>query len=141
MIRTEAVNFAPILDCSNDGGKTAGQNASDQMVMEAVWIICQSSLLLSQQHLSDLSLEAQDDALKRSYQKKHIIRELKMPKSAKAKLDDLLATESHQLWEHMNYTIRVAMEALVFGAGKVSTTRRRQFQVRLNRARQAATTR
>jgi hypothetical protein len=32
------------------------------------------------------------------------------------------------------------MEALVYGAEKVSTTKRRSFQVRLNRARQAATT-
>jgi hypothetical protein len=32
------------------------------------------------------------------------------------------------------------MEALVYGAEKVSSTKRRQFQVRLNRAQQAATT-
>jgi len=32
------------------------------------------------------------------------------------------------------------MDALVYGAEKVSTTKYRQFQVRLNRAWQAATT-
>jgi len=34
MIRTLAVNSAPILDCSKDDGKTAAENASDEMVME-----------------------------------------------------------------------------------------------------------
>jgi hypothetical protein len=63
-----------------------------------------------------------------------------MSKSAKAKVDDLLVTESHQLREHKIHKIRAAMEALVYGAEKVSTTKRRLFQVRLNRARQAATT-
>jgi len=33
-----------------------------------------------------------------------------------------------------------AMEAFVYGAEQVSTTERRQFQVRLNRAQQSATT-
>jgi hypothetical protein len=36
IIRTLAVNCAPILDCSQDAGKTAAQTASDEMVMEAV---------------------------------------------------------------------------------------------------------
>jgi hypothetical protein len=63
-----------------------------------------------------------------------------MSKSAKAKVDDLLATESHQLREQKIHKIRAAIEALVYGAEKVSSTKRRQFQVRLNRARQAATT-
>jgi hypothetical protein len=63
-----------------------------------------------------------------------------MSKSAKAKLDDLLAKESHQLREQKIHKIRAAMEAVVYGAEKVATTKLRQFQVRLNRARQAATT-
>jgi hypothetical protein len=63
-----------------------------------------------------------------------------MSKSAKAKIDDLLAKESHQLREQKIHKIRAAMEAVVYGAEKVSTTKRRQFQVRLTRARQAATT-
>jgi hypothetical protein len=61
-------------------------------------------------------------------------------KSAKVKVHDLLATESHQLHEQKIHTIRAAMEALVYGAEKVSTTKRRILQVCLNRARQAATT-
>jgi len=63
-----------------------------------------------------------------------------MPKSSKAKVDDLLAMESYQLPEQKIHKIRAAMEALVYGAEKVSTTKCRIFQVRLNRARQVATT-
>jgi hypothetical protein len=140
MIRTLAVNCAPILVCSTDDGKTAAETASDEMVMGAVRALCEFSLLVSQQNHSDLSLKALDDALKRFYQKKGIFREQKMSKSAKAKVDDLLAKESHQLREQKIHKIRAAMEAVVYGAEKVSTTKRRQFQVRLNRARQAATT-
>jgi len=140
MIRTLAVNCAPILVCSKDDGKTAAETASDEMVMGAVRGLCQFSLLVSQQNHSDLSLTALDDALKWFYQKKGIFRDQKMSKSAKAKVDDLLATESHQLREQKIHKIRAAMEALVYGAEKVSSTKRSQFQVRLNRAWQAATT-
>jgi hypothetical protein len=55
-------------------------------------------------------------------------------------MDDLLATESHQLREQKIHKIHAAMVALVYGAEKVSTTKCRIFQVRLNKARQAATT-
>jgi len=134
------VNCAPILDCSKDDGKTEAETASDEMVMGAVWALCEFSLLVSQQNCSDLSLKALDDALKHLYQRMGIFREHKMSKSAKAKVDDLLATESHQLRDQKIHKIRAAMEALVYGAEKVSTTQRRQFQVRLNRARQVATT-
>jgi hypothetical protein len=60
--------------------------------------------------------------------------------SVKAKVDDLFATESLQLREQHIHKICAAMKALVYGAEKVSTTKRRQIQVRLNRARQEATT-
>jgi len=63
-----------------------------------------------------------------------------MSKSAKTKVDDLLAKKSHLLREQKLHKIRAALEAVVYGAEKGSTTNRRQFQVRLNRARQAATT-
>jgi hypothetical protein len=99
MIRTLAVNCAPILDCSKDDRKTAAENASDEMVMGAVLALCEFSLLASQQNHSDLSFIALDDALKQFYQKKGIFQEDKMWKSAKAKVDHLLATESHQLRE------------------------------------------
>jgi hypothetical protein len=140
MIRTLAVNCAPILDCSKDVGITATENASHEMVMGAVWALCEFALLVSQQNHSDLSLTVLDDTLKHLYQKKGIFRKQKMLKSAKAKVDDLLATESHQLREQQIYKICAAMEALVYGAEKVSTPKCRQFQVCLNRARQAATT-
>jgi uncharacterized protein YabE (DUF348 family) len=58
----------------------------------------------------------------------------------KAKVDDLLAKVSHQLREQKIDKIRAAMEAVVYGADNISTTKHRQFQVHLNRAGQAATT-
>jgi hypothetical protein len=62
-----------------------------------------------------------------------------MSMSVKAKVVDLLASESHQLREQKIYKIRAALDVLVYGAEKVSTTKCRQFQVRLNRARQVGT--
>jgi len=70
MIRTLAVNCAPILDCSKDDGKTPAETASNEMVMGAVRVLCEFSLLVSQQNHSELSLTALDDALKRFYKKK-----------------------------------------------------------------------
>jgi len=139
MIRTLAVNCAAILDCSQDAGKTAVETASDEMVMGAVRALCEFSLLFSQQNHSDLSLAALDDALKRFYKKKGAFRDQKMTKSAKAKVDELLARESHHLREQKIHKIRAAMEVQLYGAEKVTTSKRTQFQVRLNRARQAAT--
>jgi len=63
-----------------------------------------------------------------------------MSKSAKAKVDYLLAKEFHPFRERKIHKIRAAMEAVVYGVEKVSTTKRRLFQERLNRAQQAATT-
>ena len=140
MIRTLAVNCAPILVCSKDEGKTAAETASDKMVMGAVRALCEFSLLVSQQNHTDLCLKALDDVLKQFYQKKRIFRERKMSQSAKAKVDDLSETESHQLRKQKIQKICAAMEALVYGVEKVFSTKRWQFQVHLNRARQAATT-
>jgi len=134
MIRTLAMNCAPIRDSFKDDGKTAAEHVSDEMVMAAVPALCEFSLLVRQQNHSDISLKELDDALKRFYQKKGIFREQKMSKSEKAKVGDLLATDFHQLREQKILKIRAAMEALVYGAEKVSTTKRRLFQVRLNRA-------
>jgi hypothetical protein len=140
MIRTLAVNCPPILLGFNDDGKTAAETASDEMIMGAMWALCEFSLLVSQQNHSELSLAALDDAFKRFYQKKGIFRAQKVSKSAKGKVDNLLAMESHQLRKQQIHQIRAAMEAHVNGAEKVSATKREQFQVHLNRARQAATT-
>jgi len=62
-----------------------------------------------------------------------------MSKYAKAKVDEQLATESHQLRAQKIHKICAAMEVLVYGAEKVTISKRRQFQVRLQIARQAAT--
>jgi len=97
MIRTLSANCAPILDCSKDDGKTVSETASDEMVMGAVQALCEFSLLVSQQNHSDLSLTALDDALNRFYKKKGAFRHQEMSKSAMAKVDEQLATESHQL--------------------------------------------
>jgi len=62
-----------------------------------------------------------------------------MSKSAKAKVDEQLATESHPLRVQKIQTIHAAMEVQVYGTEKVTRSKCCQFQVRLNRARQAAT--
>jgi len=140
MIRTLAANCAPIHDCSNGDRKTTAENTYDEMVMGAVRALCAFSRHVSQQNHSDLSSKALVQAQMRFYQKKGIFREQKMSKSAKAKADDLLAMESHQLREENIQMIRAAMEALVYWAAMVSTTKYTIFQVRLDSARQAATT-
>jgi len=84
MIRTLAVNCAPILDCPKDDRKTVSENAFDEMVMGAVWPLCQFSIVVSQENHSDLSLKALDNTLKQFYQMKRIFREQKTSKSAKA---------------------------------------------------------
>jgi hypothetical protein len=109
------------------------------MVIGAVLALCEFSLLVSQQHHSDLSLKALEDALKRFYMTQAVFHEQKISKSAKATMDDQLARESDLLHEHNIHKILAAIEAVVYGAEKVSTTKGRQFQVRLNRAQQAAT--
>jgi len=110
------------------------KTASDETVISAVLVLCEFSLLVSQQHHSDRSLTALDNALTRYYKKKGIFYEQKMLKSVKVKVDDLLAEESHQLHKQTIDKIHVAMEALVYGTEKVSTTQHRQFQVCLTRA-------
>jgi len=50
-----------------------------------------------------------------------------MSKSAKTKVDELLATESYQLRKQNIYKISAAMQALVYGAEKVSSTKRSKF--------------
>jgi hypothetical protein len=65
MIRTEAVKFTPILDCSQDAGKSAVETASDEMAMGAVQALCELYLLVSKQIRSNRSLPALDDAQKR----------------------------------------------------------------------------
>jgi len=62
-----------------------------------------------------------------------------MSKSAQAKVNELLARDSHQLQEHKIHKICAAMEVQLYGAEKVTTSKRRQFQVRLNRAQHAVT--
>jgi len=139
MIRTLAVNCAPILDCSKDDRKTPAETASYTIVKEAVRALWEFSLLVSQQNRSDLSLTALDDALKQLYKRKGAFRDQKISKSAKAKVNEWLARENHQLQEQKIHTIRAAMEVLVYWADKVTTAKQRQYQVLLNRARQAAT--
>jgi len=127
MIRTLAVHCAPILDRSQDAGKTAAETASDEMVMGAVRALCEFSLLVSQQNHSDLSLAALDNAQKRFYKKKGAFREQKILKSAKAKVDEQLARESHHLREQKIHKIRAAMKVQLYGAEKVTSSKRRQF--------------
>jgi len=55
--------------------------------------------------------------------KKGSFRDQKISKSAKTKVDEQLATESHQLREHKILTIRAAMEVRMYGAEKVTTSK------------------
>jgi len=91
--------------------------------MGAVRALCEFSLLVSQQNHSDLSLTALDNALKQFYKKKGVFRDQEMSKSAKAKVDEQLATESHQLREQKIHKICAAMEVQVYGAEKVTTSK------------------
>jgi hypothetical protein len=139
IIGTLAVNCLPIPVWSKVDGKLAAETASEEMVMGAVQALCEFSLLVNLVNHSYVSLNALDDALNWFYKKKGFFRELTMSKSAKAKVNELLAMESHQLWEQYIHTIRAAMEVLVYRAQKVTISKRRQFQVHLKSAWQATT--
>jgi len=64
MIRTLAVNCAPILDCSKDDRKASVETASIEMVIGVVWALCEFCLIVRQRNHSDLALKELDDALK-----------------------------------------------------------------------------
>jgi len=140
MIRILAVNCTPMHNNFQDPGKTPAENTSYQIIMGAVRSLCQFPVLVSQYTHSDLSLKALDDPPKRVDQTQGVFREQTMLKSAKASVDDLLARESHHLCKHKIDMISAAMEALLYGAERVSTIIHRQFQIHLNRPQQAATT-
>ena len=139
MIRLLAVNCAQIFYCSQDTRKPAVETASNAMGLGSVLALCKFSLLYSHQNPSDQSVTVLDDALTRLYKKKSAFQEQKMSKSAKAEVDEQLAIESHQLQAQKIYKIRAAMEVQVYEAENVTPTKRRQFQVCLNGAQQAAT--
>jgi hypothetical protein len=92
------------------------------MIIEVLRALCEYSILVTQPNQSDQSLKELDNALKRLKQKKGIFRDQKMLTSAKAKVDELLASKFHQLGEQKIYKICTAIEALVYGAEMISTT-------------------
>jgi len=139
IIRSLAANRAPIADCSKNDRKNAVETAFVEMEMGAVQALCEFSLHVSQQNHSDLSLTALDDALKQFYKKKVAFWEQKVSKSAKVKVDERLARQSHQLWVQKILGICAAMEVNEYGAGKVTASKRRHFHVRLNRIQLVAT--
>jgi hypothetical protein len=63
-----------------------------------------------------------------------------MSKSANAVVHYPLGREIHLIQEHGIHKSCAELEAFVYGAGKVSATKRRQFQMRLTWALQVATT-
>jgi hypothetical protein len=63
-----------------------------------------------------------------------------MSKSVQAKVEEQLAREPHHLRDQKIRKIRAAMEVQLYVSEKVTTSKRRQFQVCLNNARHAATT-
>ena len=70
---------------------------------------------------------------------KGAFREQKVSKSAKAKVDEPLARESHQLQEQNIHKICAAMEVQLYRAEQVTTSKGRRFQVCLNRTQQVTT--
>jgi hypothetical protein len=62
IIRTLALNCAPIHMCYKNDAKTVAETASDEKVMGAVRVLCEFSLLVSQHNHSDIPLKALDDA-------------------------------------------------------------------------------
>jgi len=83
-----------------DVGYCAADKAADNQVMWVLCVLCKFSLLHSQQNNSDLSINVLDNALKWFYYKQGAFQWQKMSKTAKAKVDQQLATESHQLRKH-----------------------------------------
>jgi len=61
-----------------------------------------------------------------------------MSKSAKAKVDELLARESHHLREQKIHNLCSAIKVQLYRAEKVTTSNQRQFRLRMNRDQQAA---
>ena len=109
------------------------------MVMGAVQALFEFSLLVIPQNYSDISLAALDYALKRFHMKNNAFRDQKMSKSGKAKVDELLARESHHVQQQKIHEIRAAMEVQLYVAEKVSTSIRTQCEVHLNTAQRVAT--
>jgi len=68
MIRTPADNCAAILVYSKYDRNIVEEKVFNEMVMAAVWLLCEFSLHVSQQNHSDLSLKALDNACKPFYQ-------------------------------------------------------------------------
>jgi hypothetical protein len=115
MIRTLAVDCASILHCSQDARKTAAETATNEMVIRALRAICKFFLSVRQQNHSDLSLTALDNAFKQFYKKNGGFRDQKMLKSAKAKVDELLAREFHHVQEQKIQKIHAAMKVSCTG--------------------------
>jgi hypothetical protein len=123
MIRTLVVTCASFLDCSHDTGNTAAEKASDEMLMGAVQTLCEFSLLVSQLNHCDLFLTTLDDVLKQFCKQKGAFQAQKMSKSAKAKVDELLARESLQLRDQKIHEIHCAMEVQLYGAKIVDASK------------------
>jgi len=89
------------------------ETAYDEMAMGVVRVLCEFSLFISQQNHSDLFLTALDDALKWWYKKMCAIQQQHVSKSAKARVEELLARESHQLQAQNIDKTPAAMEVQV----------------------------
>jgi hypothetical protein len=121
MICTLEVNCATIRDCFQDTGKAAAETGTDEMVMGAAWALCEFSRFVSQQTYSEVSLAEEDNGLKRFENKNSGFRHQKMSKSAKAKVDELLAIKNHRLGERKIHKIRTAMEVKLCRTAKIAT--------------------
>ena len=129
MIRRLAVRCAPSHVCSNCDRISGAETASNELAMEAVHPLSEFSLHVCHGHHTELSLKALDNVFKQLYYTMFAFQAMKMSKSAKAKVDQLLAQKSHQVQEQNIHKISAAMDVQVYGAEMVYTTKQRQWQV------------
>lgn len=95
--RKVAITCDPLSLSSNDNEKTVVGSALDEMVIGAVYILCEFSLLVSSQNHHDLSLKALDNPLNNFAKKMHSVQLQKVSQSAKPKVDEMLTSESYLL--------------------------------------------
>jgi len=110
-----------------DYWKTLVETSSDEMVMIAVWALWEFSLFDRQQNRSDQSLTALDNALMRLYTKMFACHDQGLWKAVKAKVNNLLQREAHQLHEQNINEICAVMDDQVYRVESVETRKQSLF--------------
>jgi len=119
--------------------EAVSESASNEMVPVVVPLVCELSLLVSQQNHSNLSLKPLDDTLKRLYQKKGDFQNQEMLKSVTAIVDEKLVRISHKLRQWIIHKIVDAMKVLEYMNKTFTATKWMPYQVYLSRTRPVET--